>query len=140
MSDPDGLSKVLLNKLEDRIPHSAQQLPDFERVNFVFSFLSEIFDNILEVPSAIIFAPCKYEAVFPNPRFLGLSSLVIVWSPHEFILSASSNDSVLDFFSHKVSHLRLYPTHTCVGFRDTVAFFVEEMCVKLVFLATARLV
>ncbi|CAM9812990.1 unnamed protein product [Ectocarpus sp. 6 AP-2014] len=31
MSDPDGLSKILLNKLEDHIPHSAQQLPDFER-------------------------------------------------------------------------------------------------------------
>ncbi|CAM9816722.1 unnamed protein product, partial [Ectocarpus sp. 13 AM-2016] len=31
MCDPDGLSKILLNKLEDHIPHSAHQLPDFGR-------------------------------------------------------------------------------------------------------------
>ncbi|CAM9792528.1 unnamed protein product [Ectocarpus fasciculatus] len=30
MSDPDGLSKILLNVLEDHIPHNAQQLADFE--------------------------------------------------------------------------------------------------------------
>ncbi|CAM9339801.1 unnamed protein product, partial [Hapterophycus canaliculatus] len=31
LSDPEGLSKILLNKLEDHIPHSAQHLADFEK-------------------------------------------------------------------------------------------------------------
>lgn len=32
LEDPGGLNKILLNRLEDRIPHSAQHLADFERV------------------------------------------------------------------------------------------------------------
>lgn len=32
LSDPEGLTKVLLAKLDDHVPHSAQHLVDFERV------------------------------------------------------------------------------------------------------------
>lgn len=32
LEDPGGLSKILVDKLEDHIPNSAQQLADFERV------------------------------------------------------------------------------------------------------------
>ncbi|CAM9815605.1 unnamed protein product [Scytosiphon promiscuus] len=31
LSDPEGLGEILLNKLEDHIPHSAQHLADFEK-------------------------------------------------------------------------------------------------------------
>lgn len=32
LEEPGGLNKILVNKLEDRIPHSAQQLAEFEQV------------------------------------------------------------------------------------------------------------
>lgn len=36
LSEPDGLNKILLTKLEDHVPHSAQHLGDFEKVIGLF--------------------------------------------------------------------------------------------------------
>lgn len=35
LEEPGGLDKILVNKLEDHIPHSAQQLAEFERVGWM---------------------------------------------------------------------------------------------------------